>query len=242
MLVAAIGIPPQHIIDKIQKHGLLYMQMVGKPGSQVGKALEAGADLICCQCSSAGGHTADVGEILFPLVLRQVGEYNKKNNKNVLCVAAGGIANGNQVASLLAMGFSGVWIGTRFIATPEASTSDAHKQSIVESTLRSTKRTLYLTGRPCRVENSPFLVDYETNRRKEMEELLNRGKVPFHHELDLMTAQGKTNFTEIRPHIYGMAGSLITEIKPAGEVVEELVNDCIESLNKASSLIKSSRL
>jgi len=58
VFVSAVGVAPKHIIERLHKHGILYMNMIGHP-KHAHKACQAGADLICAQGGEAGGHTGD---------------------------------------------------------------------------------------------------------------------------------------------------------------------------------------
>ena len=70
LFVSAVGVPPRAVVDRLHKHGVLYMNMIGHP-KHVAKCLSAGADIICAQGGEGGGHTGDVPTtILIPTVCR----------------------------------------------------------------------------------------------------------------------------------------------------------------------------
>jgi len=56
LFVSAVGVPPQHVVDKLHRHGILYMNMIGHP-KHVAKCLERDVDIICAQGGEGGGHT-----------------------------------------------------------------------------------------------------------------------------------------------------------------------------------------
>lgn len=56
LFVSAVGVPPQHVVEKLHEHGILYMNMIGHP-KHVAKCLERGVDIICAQGGEGGGHT-----------------------------------------------------------------------------------------------------------------------------------------------------------------------------------------
>jgi NAD(P)H-dependent flavin oxidoreductase YrpB (nitropropane dioxygenase family) len=58
LFVSAVGVAPRHVVEKLHKNGILYMNMIGHP-KHVHKACQAGADIICAQGGEAGGHTGD---------------------------------------------------------------------------------------------------------------------------------------------------------------------------------------
>jgi NAD(P)H-dependent flavin oxidoreductase YrpB (nitropropane dioxygenase family) len=68
LFVSAVGVPPKAVVDRLHKHGILYMNMIGHP-KHVKKCLDVGADMICAQGGEGGGHTGDVPTtILIPTV------------------------------------------------------------------------------------------------------------------------------------------------------------------------------
>merc|ERR1719382_1714966 len=135
----------------------------------VDKALEQGVDIICAQGGEGGGHTGEIAtSILLPKVVDQCrGRISPLTGGPVLVVGAGGIFDGRGLAAALAMGCSGVWVGTRFIASEEAGAGPLHKRKVVESTYTDTMRTIIYTGRPMRVFRTPYTMDWEENRTKE---------------------------------------------------------------------------
>ena len=87
--------------------------MCGKVRHAVG-AVASGCDFVVAQGTEAGGHTGTIATMaLVPQVVDAVGD-------QVPVVAAGGLYDGRGLAASLTLGADGVWIGTRFIATPEA--------------------------------------------------------------------------------------------------------------------------
>jgi NAD(P)H-dependent flavin oxidoreductase YrpB (nitropropane dioxygenase family) len=90
------------------------------------RAAEAGADILVAQGTEAGGHVGWMAALpLLPMMVKAVAPLP------VLC--AGGIADGRGLAAALALGAEGVLLGTRFMATPEASIHGNYKQAIVKT-------------------------------------------------------------------------------------------------------------
>jgi NAD(P)H-dependent flavin oxidoreductase YrpB (nitropropane dioxygenase family) len=101
LFVAAVGVPPRHVVDKLHAAGILCMNMVGAP-KHVAKALEAGVDLICAQGGEGGGHTGDVpSTVLIPTVVDLCrGKKSPLTGKPIQVIAAGGIYNGRGLAAV----------------------------------------------------------------------------------------------------------------------------------------------
>lgn len=96
LLVSALGVPPQHVIDRAHNHGMKVAGMVGKP-EHAPKHLAAGVDIIIAAGYEAGGHTGDIATmVLIPQVVDAVAP--------VPVLHAGGIVRGRQIAAALALG------------------------------------------------------------------------------------------------------------------------------------------
>ena len=122
------------------------MNMIGHP-KHVGKCLERGVDLICAQGGEGGGHTGDVPtSILIPTVAALVkGHKSPMTGQPVQVVAAGGIFNGQSVASALMLGASAVWVGTRFVLSDEAGAPKAHQEAVKTASFDDNVRTIIFT-------------------------------------------------------------------------------------------------
>merc|ERR1711865_373247 len=114
--------------------------------------------------------------ILLPKIVDAVkGRKSPLTGGPVLVVGAGGIFDGRGLAMALSAGCSGVWVGTRFIASDEAGAGPHHKKSVVNAGYTDTVRSTIYTGRPMRIFKTPYVLDWAENRSKEMVELQNKG-------------------------------------------------------------------
>ncbi len=118
------GVKPG-IIESAKKGGLVVLSTVGN-AREAKLAADAGADIIVAQGWEAGGHVwGQVATMaLVPAVVDTV---------SVPVVAAGGIADGRGMAAALMLGASGVWVGTRFLASNEANIHPDYRQLIQEA-------------------------------------------------------------------------------------------------------------
>lgn len=225
LFVCAIGIPPEHVIKKLHKNGILVMNMVGHPKHAV-KALDLGIDIVCAQGTEAGGHTGEIANsVLIPAVVDVARNYKPPmlNGSTALVLAAGGICNGRGLASSLMQGATAAWIGTRFVASIESNSSDEHKQAVVECNYDETERTLVLSGRPLRMKPNDYIKRWHS-KPQEIRELCDRGVVPIEHDFEI-----GADDIDI-PHFMGQVAGSIQRVQPAGEIVEELVNEAVEML------------
>ena len=224
LFVSAIGVPPQRVVDRLHEGGVLVMNMVGKP-SHAQKAFERGVDLVCAQGTEGGGHTGEIPtSILAPACVDVARRYRPKllGGQEAMVVAAGGIWDGRGLAAALMYGAQAVWVGTRFIASVEAGSSDAHKQAVLSADHDSTLRTLVITGRPLRTMRNQYIDTWE-KRPEEIRKLVEKGVVP-------MDMDGNEDVEVEFPYVMGCVAAMVGEIKPAKEIVEEVVRDAVKSL------------
>mmetsp|Transcript_68847 Transcript_68847/g.155999 ORF Transcript_68847/g.155999 Transcript_68847/m.155999 type:complete len:343 (+) Transcript_68847:90-1118(+) len=232
LFTCAVGVPPKWAVDKLHSAGIPVMNMVGAV-KHVEKALAAGADLICAQGGEAGGHTGDVAtSVLIPKVVDACrGRKSPLTGGPVLVVAAGGIFDGRGLAMALSMGAAGVWVGTRFVACTEAGAGPYHKNLIKKTGYSDTVRTTIYTGRPMRVNATEFVRDWEEKRSEEIKRKLASGVVP--------TPYGSQEKYQDRPYLMGQAAGAIEDVKPAKEIVEEMVEQAHELISGASRMLIS---
>jgi NAD(P)H-dependent flavin oxidoreductase YrpB (nitropropane dioxygenase family) len=242
LFVCAVGIPPQWAVDKFHKAGILVMNMVGAP-KHVKKALAVGVDLICAQGGEGGGHTGDVPtSVLIPVCVDICKDQKSPlTGKPVYVVAAGGIYEGRSLAMALCFGAQAVWVGTRFVAAKEAGAPPRHQQGIVKSGFHDTVRTLIFTGRPLRVLYNDYIRDWEENRSQEIKQLCAKGVIPVKHDLETKLGQKEDVSPNVvsasRPLLSGSCAGAITDIKPASQIIDEMVKGAIEALTQANGLI-----
>ncbi|HSK13083.1 MAG TPA: nitronate monooxygenase, partial [Phnomibacter sp.] len=141
-------------------------------------------------------------------------------------IAAGGIATGAQVAAAFCLGAAGVQVGSRFVATPEASSHMAFKNAVVQAGEGDTMLAMkQLT--PVRLLKNHFFQQVAAAEgrgagKEELTALLGRARAKrgmFEGDLD----EGELEI--------GQVSAIIDEIKPAAEVLHELWNDCRTILN-----------
>jgi enoyl-[acyl-carrier protein] reductase II len=135
-------------------------------------------------------------------------------------IAAGGIATGRGMLAAMVLGADAVQMGSRFVATPEASSHQNFKDLVINSNEGDTKLTLKELA-PVRLLKNKFYQDiedlYKTSPTKdELQELLGRARAKkgmFEGDLE----EGELEI--------GQISGLIREIKPAAAVVEEVIQD-----------------
>ncbi|KAK4143364.1 Nitronate monooxygenase-domain-containing protein [Dichotomopilus funicola] len=264
LFVSAVGVPPKHVVEKLHKHGILYMNMIGHP-KHVKKCLELGVDIICAQGGEGGGHTGDIATtILIPAVVEAVkGHKSPLTGKPVQVLAAGGIHNGQLLAAALMMGASGVWVGTRFVLSEEAGAPESHKEAVRTASYDDTIRTLIFTGRPLRVRKNPYIMNWEEERSEEIKKLTSEGKLPYEADLDkVMSGEASEDpamknsgllpsgddseetdlddlMDQFRPFLMGQCASVCNEKKSAKAIVDEFIRDAVAWMKKGNSYLSA---
>ena len=151
--VAALGVPTE-VIEQCHRADVLVVNMCGKVDHAV-RAVEAGCDLVVAQGTEAGGHTGQVATMpLVPQIVDAVGD-------RVPVVAAGGIFDGRGLAAALSLGADGVWVGTRFIATPEARSVLGYKDKLLASREDQTTVSRAYSGKTMRVVRNEYTNYYD---------------------------------------------------------------------------------
>jgi len=241
LFVSAVGVPPQAVVDKLHKNGVLYMNMIGHP-KHVKKCLELGVDLICAQGGEGGGHTGDVPTtILIPTVVDLVkGHKSPMTGQPVQVIAAGGIFNGQSLAAALMLGASAVWVGTRFVLSEEAGASKAHQEAVRTAGFDDNVRTIIFTGRPLRVRNNPYIKNWEDNRASEIKELTGRGKIPVEYDMETLGDEiDDDTLDNARPFLMGKASAVTNDKWSAKAIVDEMVNGAVSWLQRGNGFITS---
>ncbi|KAJ5543223.1 Aldolase-type TIM barrel [Penicillium sp. DV-2018c] len=230
LFVSAVGIPPAKTIKRLHEAGILIMNMVGAP-KHAEKAFKAGVDIVCAQGGEGGGHTGDVPfSVLVPAIVDVAAKYKSPlTGQPALVVAAGGINDGRSLAASLMYGASGVWVGTRFVASEESGASRLHKEAVVNAQYGETKRTIVVSGRPLRMLPNDYIKEWES-RPNDIADLTSRGIVPLMHDVE--------NDKDVDvPFLMGDVSAAVKEIKPAGVIVKEMVAQAVQMLKVGSSYI-----
>ena len=155
VFVAGLGVPSQ-VVSMCHDADVLVVSMCGKV-EHARRAVAAGCDLVVAQGTEAGGHTGTVATMpLVPQIVDAVGD-------QVPVVAAGGIFDGRGLAASLALGAVGVWVGTRFIATPEARAVPGYKDKLIEAREDATIVSRAYSGKTMRVLRNEYTTYFEQN-------------------------------------------------------------------------------
>jgi enoyl-[acyl-carrier protein] reductase II len=229
VFVAALGVP-RDVVERCHEHNMIVVNMCGKVRHALA-AVEAGCDLVVAQGTEAGGHTGTVATMpLVPQVVDAVGD-------RVPVVAAGGIFDGRGLAASLALGADGVWVGTRFIATPEARAVAGYKDALVHTAEDGTVVSRAFTGKTLRAVRNRTTQHYEEHP----EELK-----PFPEQIFVSTQGGFMHLPlgddaggvdpERECYPAGQGTGAIHDLVAAGALVHRFVAEAERALDRAAAI------
>jgi nitronate monooxygenase len=210
---------PGFMVEEAHAAGMKVLGITGNT-KNARRMAESGIDLLVAQGHEGGGHTGRIGTMaLLPQAIDAAAP--------VPVLAAGGIGDGRGLAASLAMGCIGVWVGTRFLATNEGGALDVNKQRIIKSTDEDTRVSTAYTGKTLRASLNEYHKLWETS---------GLDPLPFPTQVVLSSAllwsfleAGKMDFVG---GLAGQVSGLIHEIKPARQVLEEMVEEAVDILTR----------
>lgn len=214
---------PKTWTKTLQENGITVVHVVSSVKFAL-KAQEAGVDAVVAEGFEAGGHNGRDETTTFCLIPMV------KEAISIPLIAAGGIGTGRGILAALNLGADAVQIGSRFIATPESSAHENFKQAVLAAKEGDTLLTLKeLT--PVRLLRNPFFDEvmkaYQQGASsEELEKLLGRGRAKKGMFLGDLT-EGELEV--------GQIAGLIHEIKPAKDIIEELISEYKQALAEQNS-------
>ena len=202
---------PRTWTETLKENGILVVHVVSSV-KFAKKAEDAGVDAVVAEGFEAGGHNGrdeTTTMCLIPMVSREI---------SIPLIAAGGIANGQSMLAAMNLGADGVQIGSRFVASEESSAHSFFKNEVIRAKEGDTTLTLKeLT--PVRLLHNPFYQEivraYEENASiEDLKALLGRGRA----KQGMFEGDLENGELEI-----GQISGMIDEIKPADQIVEEII-------------------
>ena len=223
VMVASQGGPREHLA-RFRAIGTKWLHVVASVEHAM-KAEAAGVDALVVDGAEAGGHPppSEVGTLV---LVRRVVKAVK-----LPVVASGGVADGAGVAALLALGAEAVQLGTRFIATPEASVHDNYKKAVLAADVGDTT----LVGRgglPIRQLKNSFSKEYEAAERSgasssDLNTLFKK------RSLKQAALDGDVEWGKVEA---GQSAGLVDDILPAAELMRRLVTEAEEARRRLMAL------
>ena len=223
IVFTSAGNPKTHT-QRLKQHGITVVHVVSSVKFAL-KAQDAGVDAVVAEGFEAGGHNGrdeTTTFTLIPMVKEQI---------RVPLIAAGGIANGRGMLAAMILGADGVQIGSRFVASQESSAHQDFKQEVIKAKEGDTLLTLKELA-PVRLLKNKFFDQvmelYKTNPSKEqLTQLLGRARA----KRGMFEGDLEDGELEI-----GQVAGLIHQIKPAAQIVSEIIEQ-FNTLNEKKVII-----
>jgi NAD(P)H-dependent flavin oxidoreductase YrpB (nitropropane dioxygenase family) len=232
LLANALGVPPQSMLDLGRRHSVPVAALIGAKEHAV-RQVEAGVDIIIAEGWEAGGHCGEVSTTVLILdVIRAI-----KPIRNVPVLAAGGIANGRQMAACMAMGAAGVWTGSVWLTTAESDVPQILQEKMLAATARDTVRSKCRTGKFSRQLKSAWTEAWEL---PEAPEPLPMPYQTILSEPALRAAlhaaeQGNAKARELVTYWVGQCVGLTDTVKSCRAVVQEFMEDFAAAIEEMSA-------
>jgi NAD(P)H-dependent flavin oxidoreductase YrpB (nitropropane dioxygenase family) len=209
---------PAPYVEAFHAQGAKVIGLVGNV-KNARRVADGGTDVVVAQGTEAGGHTGRIGTMaLLPQVIDAVAP-------TPVC-AAGGIGDGRGIASALAMGCDGVWVGTAFLVSREATWPDLLKQRILAATEEDTRVTRLYSGKTMRNINNP-LIEYWESQKLDALPMGMQGIVSG----EIMAAARNADKLELLMNPAGQISGMLDESRPAKEILDEMVREAAEILS-----------
>ncbi len=233
---------PTPYVDKAHSAGIKVCDQVGSVDAAK-RAARAGVDFIIAQGVEAGGHVAGTVStmVLTPRVVDTVAP--------IPVAAAGGIADGRGLAAALMLGAEGAVLGTRLIASAESGAHEVYKRKVLAATEEDTVRTtLFGNGWPNayhRTLRTPFVEQWLSEEERGSEErpdepavgevTLGGMRIPLPRFSGVPPARDATGDIESMDFLAGQSAGMVREIRPAADIVRDVVREAARILGAARS-------
>jgi len=188
------------------------------------KHVEDRVDVIVAQGFDAGGHTGNIGTLaVVPQIVDAV--------KPIPVAAAGGIADGRGLVAALALGAEGVWCGSMFLLSPEATFTEGQKDRVIAATERDAVITKAISGKTLRQLRTPFTEIWDKGPKPPL-------GWPFHNLLTLDIVdyayqhQDQKEYDEILVTPASQATRLLNRRRTAKQMIDDMVDEAVQILEE----------
>ncbi|MEY2448796.1 MAG: hypothetical protein QOH79_2272 [Acidimicrobiaceae bacterium] len=230
LIANALGPAPDYMVEHAHAHDVVVAGLVGKK-VHAERQKNAGVDIIVAQGYEAGGHTGEISTmVLIPEVVDAVAP--------TPVLAAGGIGNGRQIAASLALGAQGVWCGSVWLTTEEAETHPIVKQKFLAAGSSDTVRSRASTGKPARQLRTAWTDEWEDPANPDPLPMPLHGMLIADAQRRMQrSAASNPGAEQLVNYFVGQIVGSMNQIKPAKQVVYEMVEEFIEAAERVCGLL-----
>jgi NAD(P)H-dependent flavin oxidoreductase YrpB (nitropropane dioxygenase family) len=237
LMVSALGVPPPQVIEQAHSRGMVVAALAGAV-KHARRHADAGVDIVIAQSYEAGGHTGEIGGmVLTPLIVDAIAP--------VPVLAAGGIADGRQMAAALALGAKGVWCGSVWLATAESDLLPVVKRRLVVSAAEDTQRTLAMTGKPSRLLKTAWVSEWERpDTPAPLPNPLHAVAIgPYVARIEKAAAAPSATFEHgpgaLAPTAAGQVIGLVSEETSCRQVMMEMMTGCVDAVGAVQEILEA---
>ncbi|MGI5270904.1 nitronate monooxygenase [Nonomuraea sp. CA-218870] len=233
LIASALGPPPPEMVARARDAGVPVAALVGTV-EHARRQVAAGADVIVAQGTEAGGHTGEISTmVLVPQVVDAVAP--------VPVLAAGGIASGRQMAAAMALGAQGVWCGSVWLTTEEAETPQPVKRKFLAASSLDTVRSRSRTGKPARQLATAWTEEWDHGQESPGPLGMPLQMLVAEHAMARVIAaaeRGEPGALELAGYFVGQVVGQLDQVKPAREVVYEMVYEFADAVERLGRLAR----
>jgi NAD(P)H-dependent flavin oxidoreductase YrpB (nitropropane dioxygenase family) len=223
------------MIDRAKTAGVPVAALVGAKEHAI-KQVQAGVDVLVVQGTEAGGHCGEVTTmVLVPEVIEAI-----RPIRGVPVLAAGGIVTGRQVAACIALGAAGAWTGSVWLTTEEAETAPYTVQKMLVASSRDTVRSKGRTGKYSRQLKSAWTDAWNADAQgpgslpMPLQSVVSENVL---RRLDVLAENGNKGAQELATYWVGQGVGLMSKVKPAREVVREMIEDYLNAVDRVAGSV-----
>ena len=234
LFASALGPPPPDVVERSHAQGVAVAALAGTT-VHAERHQAAGVDVVVAQGYEAGGHTGEIGTmVLVPDVVDAVAP--------TPVLAAGGIADGRQMAAALALGAQGVWTGSVWLTTEEAETHPTVKKKFLAAGAGDTVRSRSLTGKPARQLRTDWTDAWDADDAPAtlpmpLQSLL---IADAQHRIGRAARDPSSGAARLVNYFVGQVVGRTNEEKPARQVVFDMVSEFIDAVEGLERQLDSS--
>jgi NAD(P)H-dependent flavin oxidoreductase YrpB (nitropropane dioxygenase family) len=230
LVASALGIPSPELVARAKSNGVPIAALVGKV-EHARRQAAAGVDLIVAQGHEAGGHT---GEITTMVLTPQVADAVAP----IPVLAAGGIADGRQIAAAIALGAAGVWTGSVWLMTEESETDATVREKFAAASSADTMRSRVRTGKLARQLRSAWHDEWESPDSPgalpmPLMEMISDSAF---QKIGQAAAAGSPEAYSLQSYFVGQAVGMLGSVRPAAEVVYSMIESYIEAVTRLTEI------
>jgi NAD(P)H-dependent flavin oxidoreductase YrpB (nitropropane dioxygenase family) len=235
LIANALGVPPKWMLDMGKEKGVKVAALLGAKEHAI-RQVQAGVDILVVSGTEGGGHCGSVSTmVLIPEVKRAIKAYG-----DVPILAAGGIATGEQMAGIMAMGADGAWCASVFLPTTEAETSENIKEKMVNASSSQTVRSKSRTGKHSRQLKSAWTDAWEAKDAPEPLPMPLQTMVgePALAIISKQATLGHEGAKDLDTYWVGQGIGLVNETISAGQTVQKFKEEFIVGYERITNLFE----